>query len=157
MMTSGLAWADNNRICDYRGSWYGTFPNSQLTSLATAHGASHSKGSAVLEVPGADLSFLSAVKVSSFRGTWETIDNRSFAFTFVGYGLNVSGQTVVIVKISGTGTFATNCTSITVNNTTEIFSGAQDPFGDEPPVYGYDRGEEHSISRMRVDPPAEPL
>lgn len=157
MTTSGFALADDNRICDMRGSWYGYLETIQVHLMSTVHGAGLSKGSYVLEVPGLDASALGAVKVSSFRGTWERIDNRSFAFTLVGYAVDVSGQTSVIVKISGTNVMATDCNTMVINNTNEFFSAAQDPFGDEQPAYGYERALEHTASRMRVDPPADPL
>jgi len=150
----------DNRTCEFNGSWYGHLPTFQLDFVGTAHGVDSSAGTYSLEIPGLNLAlfgFPDAVKLSTFRGTWERIDRRSVAFTVVAYAVDSFGQTVVIGKISGIDTFTEDCGSITIKNTTELFGPGQDPFGGEMPDYSYFRGQDHSASRMRVDPPAEPL
>ena len=161
LVVPGLTLADDegddNRRCDFRGSWYGFLPTLQLDFITTLEGGSGSQGIYILEIPGFELTALGAVKVSNFRGTWERMDKRSFAFTLLGYGVDANGQSTVIVKISGINNISRDCNTITIDNTNEIFSGDQDPFGDEAPAFGYIRGGVHYASRMRVDPPAEPL
>ena len=161
LVVSGLTLADEENDsypkCDFRGSWYGYLPTLQLDFMSMITGTSASHGTYVLEVPGFELTALGAVKTSSFRGTWERLDKNSIAFTLISYGVDTIGQTTVIVKISGIDTISNDCNTMSIENTNEIFSGVQDPFGNQAPAFGYVLGGKHAASRMRVDPPAEPL
>ncbi len=155
----GLAMAD--KACDFPGSWYGYLPSFNIDFIGTAHGAAHgftnAAGTYTLEVPGLDLTYIGFPfpgKISTFRGTWERVDKRTIAFTFVGFGVDAFGQTVVIAKLSGIDTFSEDCNSITIQNTIELFAPGQDPFGEDDPAYGSFPAGIHSASRMRVDPPA---
>lgn len=151
LMLPGLALADDE--CSYVGSWYGS-NSMQLDFVVTVHGK-RSGGTLVLEFPGIDsfVPFPGVARTSSFRGTWEEIHRRSIAFTLVGYSVDSSGQTIVIIKISGFEELSQDCNSGFIESTTELFAPEQDPFGGEDPVYGWFQGA-HPASRMRVDPPA---
>lgn len=151
-----LADGDDDDVarCSILGSWYGYLPTYQIDALVTAHGASEKRGTYTLEVPGLNLAlfgFTDVTNMSSLRGTWERIDKRTFSVTVVGYAVDSFGHTLVIGKISDIDTISEDCNSINIQSATELFAPGQDPFGDEPPAYGWFFGAPHSISRMRVD------
>ncbi|MCP4932990.1 MAG: hypothetical protein GY927_02020 [bacterium] len=151
------ALADKSGGCNFQGSWFGVLPTSGKIFLSTAHGRSASTGTYSLEIPGFDATlggfpgFEHAVKISTFRGTWERTGGNTFAFTLIAYAVDSDGITVGIGKVSGTDTLSEDCNSMYIENTTEVFYAGQDPFEDQPvfaippqPHWGY---------RMRVDPP----
>ena len=152
--TSGSAADQGNaQGCSPLGSWFGFDATNRASWMSTFHGQTASSGTYVLDVPGIDASqfFGSAVRASTFRGTWQRTGGNTIAFTVISFALDAGGQTVGIAKLSGNDTMMENCNTLFITNTLELYAPDVDPFQSQgypiqlPDHYGY---------RMRVDPPA---
>lgn len=147
-------------VCRTDGAWIGSSPGFGITFMAVYNAESHWWGTVELTWIGGDPTFLGffpdAVSFSEAKGHWERKGRRVFEYTMVSYGLDAAGQPVYIAKNSGWKEMVGGCGASDIEGAIELFAPHQDPFGDDPPVYGCVGPAYGSEMRMRVDPPCEP-
>lgn len=142
LMGSATAFAENPKGCGLLGTYMGYDQITENASwMSTAHGQSSSKGTYILEFPGFDSSlfgFPGAVMGATLMGMWTRTDGYTFAVTVVGLGVDsLDGSTLYIGKLNATDTFKNeDCSKMWIEATLELFAPYQDPFGEDPPLYG---------------------
>ena len=152
-----------NGVCTLEGAWLGHSPLYGLSWLSVYDADSHWTGSFTQRFVGGDPTFMGlfpeAVSWSTAAGTWVRTGRTTFEYTYINYGLDAAGLPVYIFKDTGTVEFSGECDAFEVTNMfIAIYDPAQDPFGDDPPVFCWpdDPGSEHFAQRIPVDPPCEP-
>lgn len=144
----------NAEGCSPLGSWIGFDTAGTAYWTASFYGQTASSGVEVLDIPGLDPSWLipSAVRVSTFRGTWQRTGGNTIAASLISLALGSAGQTVAIVKFRVVDTLMENCSTLVINNTAELFLPDANPFQSDP--YAVIPLPEHYGYRMRVDLPS---
>ncbi len=119
--------------CSIIGSWM-TDPKQRFDPLppnladynipwmATFNGESSHSGTMVTMVPLWPEELPPGVKVTDLRGNWERTGGNTFKFTQVGWGVNGSGDAVLVFRNSGTTTLSENCSVSRVESTMEALS-----------------------------------
>jgi len=144
----GVALADNDddsdkgRRCSNIGTWFGVNSpeDTRLTGVFwTVIGKSEHYGTNIVEqlnnpdptigglIPG-------AVKASSLRGDWYRTGKRTFAYTMMGYGVDVDNMLVGTVKFRGDVTLYYDCEFAYVTAMLDIYYPNTSPFDDDPDV-----------------------
>jgi hypothetical protein len=106
--------------------------------------------------------FFPATTWSPTTGSLVRTGRRTFEYTHITYGLGTgpTGATVpfYIAKAIGVLELSEGCNVVSGTSlSVELFAPDQDPFGDDPPVFGcYPDASPISGRRMTVDPPCEP-
>ena len=159
----GLGGGNNgNGVCTLDGAWLGESPYWELSWPVVYDSDSHWTGTLSMRFIGGDPSlggYLPAESLSRTTGTWVRTGRRTFDYTMIHYGLAVDGQTpVFLAKASGSVILTGNCDHMEVyNESLALYDPAQDPFGDEPPLYGcVPDGTLSTAQRIPVQPPCVP-
>lgn len=148
-------------VCRLDGAWLGNSPGWEGAWTVVYDSDSHWTGSVIMRFVGSDPTlggFLPADSLSSTTGTWVRTGRRTFEYTMIHYGLAAGGQEPVFIgKLSGSIILNGQCDQMEVTDTLEVYDVTQDPFGDEPGMYGCYPDEELSTGRrIPVQPPCEP-
>jgi len=123
--------------CLFQGSWYGTNA-SGIYWMSMAHGQSASSGTYVLQTIGFDVTlggiWPTAVSATPLRGSWERVDDRTFAVTVIGFVLDADEKPVWIAKMSGYDTLTGDCNTMLIGGGLglQVFAATSNPFEDEP-------------------------
>ncbi len=160
----GVGIGDNNGngVCTLDGAWLGGSP-AWGVSWTMVYGAdSHWTGSMLLRMVAGDPTlggFFPTTSLSSTTGTWVRTGQRTFDYTMIHYGLAEGGQEpVFLAKLSGSVVVTGQCDFLEVTNgSLALYDPTQDPFGDEPPMYGcIPDGSLSTAQRIPVQPPCAP-
>jgi len=147
-------------VCRTDGAWIGSAPDFGITFMAVYDAESHWWGTIDLTWIGGDPTFLGsfpdAVAFSEVKGQWKRTGRRTFEYTMISYGLDATGQPVFIAKNSGWKRLLEGCHSSEIEGAIELFAPHQDPFGDDPPMYGCVGPAFAFEMQMSIDPPCEP-
>lgn len=121
--------------CKLTGSWIG-YLGSSASWTAVADGISQSYGSIVITYPGMDATlfgtFQTAVRISSFQGTWARKGGRNFAYATVAIAVDALGNTLWVGKLTGTETMQPGCNKELVTAKFAAYAPDADPFNDLP-------------------------
>jgi hypothetical protein len=141
--------------CKLNGSWIG-YSDTGAWWMASPTGQNANHGINVLDVPGFDFTLegaFPAVNSSKLRGVWERTGGNTFAYTVIGFVVDINGDALYISKLSGTETIMEGCDVMFLEQTTlQIYAPDADPFSDDPilePMHFPD----HYGFRMHVDLP----
>lgn len=139
VLGSSAALAEANN-CSRVGTWMGdTGTGITWTDIATA-GRSATEGQLDLEWTKIDptLGGFPTVRITNGKGTWQHVSGNTYRFTWVAYGLDAGSQPFFISRASGQVKM-TNCNTIEINYTLEIFAAGQDIWTEQP-MYGVSIG-----------------
>jgi hypothetical protein len=148
---------DNSAVFKYSpaGTWIETSVSAgEPPFLATITPLGRGKASyAIVSEILADMGF-GAVASTSYRGVAIRAGQNVYHFTQVLYTTDAASEVVVINVASGTAEFIDRDHFIATANVA-LYSPDQDPFGEEPPLYGC-FPISHTFERVPVVPPCEP-
>jgi hypothetical protein len=150
MAIPGLAVADDGpkagdepKNCSFQGTWFGVTSPEILTLtgwVVTVEGKSHDAGTNNLEFPTFDPTlgiqtppFSAAVRISTLRGAWERTGRNTFAYSFMGFGLDSSNHPVYIAKVNGTIELSGDCGTEAITASMSVYFPANvSPFDGVP-------------------------
>jgi hypothetical protein len=152
MAIPGLAIADGGpkagdgpNNCSFQGTWFGVISPEILTLtgwVVTVEGKSHDSGTNNLEYPTfnptlPDASgvptFPAAVRISTLRGAWERTGRNTFAYSFMGFGLDSANAPVYIAKVNGTIELSGDCGTEAITASMSVYYPANvSPFDGAP-------------------------
>lgn len=136
----GVALADNDgdsyrKGCSILGTWFGieSLDDRSFNGwVVTVTGKSENRGTNNLEYPTFDPTLgdavPNAVRLSSFRGTWERTGGRTFAYNFTGFAVDVANEPVYIMKVHGDVTIQPGCQFEHITATSELYWPWVNPF-----------------------------
>jgi hypothetical protein len=121
--------------CKLTGSWIGYLgPSASWTAIAD--GISESHGTIAITYPAMDATlfgtFQSAVRISSFQGTWARKGGGQFAYSTVAIAVDAMGNTLWVGKLSGTETMLPGCGTELVTAKFAAYAPDANPFTDLP-------------------------
>ena len=121
--------------CKLTGAWIGYLgPTASWTAIAD--GISQSYGSIVITYPAMDAtmfgSFPSAVRISSFQGTWARKGGGNFAYSTVAIAVDALGNTLWVGTLTGTETMQPGCNTELVTAKFAAYLPDANPFTDVP-------------------------
>ena len=129
--------ADTGRVCDPRGTWFGTGTEAGFTALVTITGGSASRGVLVAELLDFDPTlgipaqpFVSAVTMSDLRGSWVRTGGNTYKYTWLAHATDASGGTVYIMKNMGTWLLP-DCNTLQSDERVSMYSSGTNPLVDE--------------------------
>jgi hypothetical protein len=98
--------------------------------------------------------FPNAVRYTAFHGVTQRTGPRSWRYTMIMYVLDSLDNIVYIAKNSGIKKLSHDCSTMYLDYGLELYGPGQDPFDDEPPLYGCSPGDPLTATRMTVEAPA---
>jgi hypothetical protein len=121
--------------CKLSGAWIGYLgPSASWTAIAD--GISESKGTIEITYPAMDATlfgtFQSAVRISSFQGTWVRKGGGKFAYSTVAIAVDGSGNTLWVGTLIGTETMQPGCGTELVTAKFAAYAPDANPFTDTP-------------------------
>jgi hypothetical protein len=157
---NGPGGGQGQGVCRTEGAWIGEAPDFGIGFMAIYDAVTYWWGTVDLTWIGGDPTFLNsfpnAVAFSAVKGQWHRTGRRTFEYTMISYGLDALGQPVYIAKNSGWKRLLPGCRSSEIEGAIELYAPDQDPFGDDPPMYGCIGPAFATEMRMHIDPPCEP-
>jgi hypothetical protein len=121
--------------CKLTGAWIGYLgPSASWTAIAD--GIGESNGTIVITYPAMDATlfgtFQSAVRISSFQGTWARKGGGQFAYSTVAIAVDALGTTLWVGKLSGTETMQPGCGTELVTAKFAAYAPDANPFTGTP-------------------------
>jgi hypothetical protein len=121
--------------CKLSGAWIGYLgPSASWTAIAD--GISQAYGTITITYPAMDAtlfnSFPSAVRISSFQGTWARKGGKQFAYSTVAIAVDALGNTLWVGKLAGTETMQPGCNQELVTARFSAYLPDANPFMDVP-------------------------
>jgi hypothetical protein len=119
--------------CKLTDSWIGYLgPSASWTAIAD--GVSESHGTIAITYPAMDATlfgtFQSAVRISTFQGTWARKRGGKFAYSTVAIAVDALGNTLWVGKLSGTETMLSGCGTELVTAKFAAYATDANPFTD---------------------------
>jgi len=121
--------------CKLTGAWIGYLgPSASWTAIAD--GVSQSYGTIAITYPAMDATlfgtFPTAVRISSFQGTWARKGGSKFAYSTVAIAVDALGSTLWVGKLVGTETMQPGCNTELVTAKFSAYAPDANPFTDVP-------------------------
>ena len=121
--------------CKLTGAWIGYLgPSASWTAIAD--GIAESNGTIAITYPAMDATlfgtFQSAVRISSFQGTWARKGGGKFAYSTVAIAVDALGTTLWVGTLSGTETMQPGCGTELVTAKFAAYAPDANPFTDVP-------------------------
>lgn len=134
---SGIVLAASNN-CSRVGTWHGA-GDSGITWMATdTPGSSATVGQFALEWVSIDPTlggfFPTVTRATNALGVWQKVNEQTYQYTWIAYGLAVNGSAVYVARASGIASMA-DCDHANLTYVLELFLPAQD-ISTEPPAFG---------------------
>jgi len=127
------------RFCTFPGTWFGVTSPTDLTLtgwVVTVVGESPFAGTNNLEYPTFDPTLngaFPAVRISTLRGAWERTGRNTFAYSFMGFGLDSANVPVYIAKVNGTIELSRDCRTEAITASMSVYYPATvSPFDGVP-------------------------
>lgn len=122
-------------VCPLQASWLSEVDIGARFFTTYMRGATATEGPLSIEWIVGDPTlfgnFPTAVGLTQAAGTWRSNGQRTYEYTWIGYGLDSAGIPLYAWKGSGTGTFQ-GCDAIIFDYVVEIFPFPLNPLFDEP-------------------------
>lgn len=142
--------------CPIRGTFVGESPMVGASWLVSFPPGEVRGGTFTIRFIGGDATlngrYPTAVEWSETMGVWQRIGAGSWYHTMLTYGLDATGQPLYVIKNSGISEFGAGCDEYSVDATSAVYDGTQDPFGDEPPMWGCTPVGPSTARRLTIEP-----
>lgn len=144
------ASAQDAAACSLAGSWMAQTGSMLLLATYTDTTAGQT-GTSDLEPYVYDASFggyFPAARITSGRGAWTRLGQRTYGYTFVFIGLGADGAPVYQGKVSGVKRLSADCLTLEFTTSIAFYAADQDPVGTQQPAFGVVQGELGTAKRI---------
>ena len=151
-----LGGPKGSNSCTLDGSWYilpssGFGPYTLNVTMPSSHEGSGAWVATGFE-PTAFGLCPESVDISNAQGAFSKTGPRSFEFTLITFATDASGQVECVGKTIAWIELDRGCKSGHMNGQLELYTGDQNPFGDDKPfIILPETPEDYSVVRMTVD------
>ncbi len=132
---SVMAASDN---CSRVGTWHGAGDSGTTWMATDTPGSSATVGQFALEWVSLDPTlggfFPTVSRGTNALGVWQKVNDHTYEYTWIAYGLDAGGSAVYVARASGIASMA-NCDHVNLTYALELFLPSQD-ISTEPPAFG---------------------
>lgn len=134
---SGSVVAASNN-CSRVGTWHGVGDSGTTWMATDTPGSSATAGQISLEWVSLDPTFggffPTVSRATNAVGVWQKVNEHTYQYTWIAYGLAADGSAVFVARASGIASMA-DCDDVNLTYALEIFLPTQDILT-EPPAFG---------------------
>ncbi|HSB07910.1 MAG TPA: hypothetical protein VLM38_00245 [Blastocatellia bacterium] len=134
---SGSVMGESNN-CSRVGTWHGAGDSGTTWMATDTPGSSATVGQFALEWVSIDPTlggfFPTVTRATNALGVWQKVNEHTYQYTWIAYGLAADGSTVYVARASGIASMA-DCDHVNLTYVLELFLPTQD-ISTEPPEFG---------------------
>ncbi len=124
--------------CSRVGTWHGVGDSGSTWIAADTPGSSATVGQFALEWVLIDPTlggfFPTVSRATNALGVWQKVNEHTYQYTWIAYGLDAGGLPVYVARASGIASMA-DCNHVNLTYALELFAPGQD-ISTEPPAFG---------------------